>query len=463
MAKSRTPFFRSLSFQLLVLTILFVVLVSVIIYIPSMAAFWKNYLDQRLVAAQIAALSLEETPGQEVSPELEAELLTSAEIQAVIVIREDSRQLILRSTLPAGINAFYDMRSAGNLDIIGYAFETLSRRGEANIQVQGSPINTRHQSIQIVLDEGPLYQAVSQYSKDFIRVSFLVSGAGAVLIYLIVLFTLVRPTTRISENLTAFSKSPLAEDSTIKPGRRKDEVGALEHEILGMQMEIQKALRERSRLANLGLAVSKINHDLKNILSTARLSLDLLENKATDERQGRIMDRFLRSVDRAVALGERTLKYGRAGETPPEKTRFVLNDLVKGVESTFREGGYAKLKLENAIQKDIEILADREQIFRLLFNLTRNALEAMDGMGKISLTAEVKGARILIRFSDTGPGIPAKMLENLFVPFASSSKGGGSGLGLVIARELAELNAGGLELEKTGPKGTTFLITLPKA
>ncbi len=462
MEQPKAAFFKSLSFRLLVLTILFVTLVAVIIYVPSMAAFWKNYLDQRLIAAQIAALALEETPGQEVSPELEAELLTSAEIQAVIVLREDSRQLILRSTLPASIAAFYDLREQSDFDLIFDAFETLSRGGMGSIQVQGSPINTRHQAVQVVLDEGPFYQALSQYSRDFIKISILVSLIAAVLIYLVMLFVLVRPTTRISENLTAFSKNPTDDENILKPSGRRDEVGSLENEITGMQLEIQKALRERARLANLGLAVSKINHDLKNILSTARLSLDAMDRKPSDEGQARVMDRFLRSVDRAVALGERTLKYGRAEETPPEKTEFPLKNLIEGVAATYQEGGAKGLTWDNQVPTDLIVYADREKIFRVLFNLARNALEAMESRGTISVSATTVRGKVVISFSDTGPGIPDNVRENLFVPFAASTKGGGSGLGLVIARELVELHGGTLELEETGPKGTTFKIKLPQ-
>lgn len=462
MERPRTSFFRSLSVQLLGLTIFFAALVALIIYIPSVAGFWKNYLDQRLVAAQIAALSLEETPGQEVSPMLEAELLSSAEIQAVIVLREDSRQLILRSTLPSSISAFYDLRELGPLDLIMASFETLSRGGEGSIQVQGSPINTRHQSVQIVLDERPLYLAVSQFSRDFLQTSLLVALFAAVLIYLAILFFLVRPTTRIAENLVSFSKSPEKSANTLIPSGRKDEVGLLEFEVNQMQTEVKKALKQKARLANLGLAVSKITHDLKNILATARLSMEMLERKPSDERQARVMERFLRSVDRAVYLGERTLKYGKAEEPPPVKTSFILKDLIKGVEATYRESGASSLKWEIDIPATLKVNADREQIFRVLFNLARNAQEAMNGKGTISISAtKEKGETVNILFEDQGPGIPEPVQKTLFVPFAGSTKSGGSGLGLVIAKELVELNGGQLNLVKTGEKGTTFGFTLP--
>lgn len=461
MERPKTPFLRSLSVQLLALTMMFAALVALIIYIPSLGQFWKNYLNQRLVAAQIAALALEETPGQEVSPELEEELLTSAEIQAVIVLREDSRQLILRSNLPRGLAEVYDLREMGGLDLIRGAFETLDRGGLGSIQIQGSPINTRHQSVQVVLDEGPLYRELSQFSGDFLLISLAVAFFAALLIYLAILIFLVRPTTRIVENLIGFSKNPEAAKTTLNPSARKDEIGRLEYEINQMQTVVRKALRQKARLANLGLAVSKINHDLKNILSTARMSWEMLESKPSKGGQDRVMRRFLRSVDRAVALGERTLKYGKAEEPPPVKAEFALKELVKGVEETFREAGAKDLKWKLDISKGLKVYADREQIFRVLFNLARNAQEALMNKGTLSISAKPAKGLVEVLFHDGGPGIPEAARKTLFVPFAGSTKGGGSGLGLVIAKELVEANGGELSLKETGAKGTTFRFTLP--
>jgi signal transduction histidine kinase len=461
MERPKTSYLRSLSVQSLGLTLIFAALAALVIYLPSLGQFWKNYLDQRLVAAQIAALSLEETPGQQVSPELEDELLMSAEIQAVIVIREDSRQLILRSNLPSSISAFYDVREQSNLDLIFDAFETLSRNGEGSIQVQGSPINTRHQSVQVVLDEGPLYNALSDFSNGFLKTTLFVALVSAILIYLAILFFLVRPTARIAENLVAFSKKPETPDNTLKPSGRKDEIGLLEHEISEMQTEVKKALQQKARLANLGLAVSKINHDLKNILATARMSMEMLDRKPSGQAQSRVMERFLRSVDRAVALGERTLKYGKAEEPPPVKTKFPLAGLIDGVQATYRESFGDKLVWKTDIPKGLEVHADREQIFRVLFNLTRNAVEAMGGQGTIHVSANVLKILATVQFRDIGPGIPERVQKTLFVPFAGSTKGGGSGLGLVIARELVEANGGTLDLAETNDQGTTFVFTLP--
>lgn len=459
--QTRKPrFLKSLSSQLLVLTVLFVMVIQAVIFVPSLAEYRRDYLDRRLVVAQVAALSLEEVPGQAVSPKLEEELLASAEIQAVIVLREDSRQLILRSDLPSELVARYDMRDPSFSALVSGAFDALKRKGEGSIQVQGSPINTRHQSVQIVMREAPLYQGMIEYSKSILVSTLIVSVSTAALIYLLLMILLVRPTQRIADNLEAFAKDPESPSNILKPRDRKNEIGYLETQISGMQKDLRKALRQKTRLANLGLAISKINHDLKNILSTARLSLDALELKPSAERREKILERLLRSVDRAVALGERTLKYGKAEEPAPVKEAVVLSSLAGEVRKALGAATPKGVEWKLDMAQGFKVLADRDQLYRVLFNLSRNALEAMPEGGVLTISAKAKGkGRSIILVSDTGPGIPENLRDHLFAPFSGSSKGG-AGLGLAIASDLVKAHGGKIGLKEGGP-GATFEIVLP--
>jgi len=446
---------------LLVLIILFVMMIEVLIYVPSLAEFRKDYLDRRLVMAQVAALSLEEVPGQAVSPMLEEELLSAAEIQAVIVIRDDSRQLILRGDMPSKLEAVYDLRNPTSWELVVDAFTTLGRGGTGSIQVEGKPVNTRHQSVLIVLRQAPLFEAMVAFSKSILITSLVISLATAGLVFLSIMIFLVRPTKRITDNLTRFAARPDQEKNTLKASGRKNEIGLLEDQIALMQGEVRKALKQKTRLANLGLAVSKINHDLKNILSTARLSMDRLKPHSRDTDQEKVMARFLRSVDRAVRLGERTLKYGKADEPPPEKQMFPLSELVLEVQDTLKESTGEGIRWNINIPKRMKVNADREQLFRVLFNLCRNAIEAMGEGGTLTITGKVDGKEHLIGVTDTGPGIPERLQETLFVPFAGSTKGSGSGLGLAIAQELVRAHSGEILLEKSDPTGSVFCICLP--
>lgn len=454
--------FRSLSSQLLVLTILFVMIVEVFVYVPSLAQFRKNYLNQRLAAAQIAILSLEEADDEGLSHMLEQELLEVAEIQAVIVISEEARELALSSTLPESVSGPYDMRDPGLVELTKDAFMTLKRKGEGSIQIQGEPINPRYQSIQVVLAEQPLYMAMVDFSKSIFFSSLIISFLTGVLIFVTILFLTVRPTKRITTNLTAFERRPEAKGNILKGSGRKNEIGLLEEQISHMQNEIQGALRQKNHLANLGLAVSKINHDLRNILSTAQLSVDLLARKKSSLPEQKTLDRLYRAVDRAVKLCERTLKYGRAEEPAPVKKNFALVELLMDACHGMHMDSYEDIDLKMEIPEGYTVYADKEQVYRILTNLCRNAVEAMDQKGTLTISAEpAKKGKQNIRVADTGPGIPDTFRETLFVPFVGTSKLGGSGLGLAIAHGLAQAHGGDLVLEKSNSSGTVFCISLP--
>ncbi len=454
--------FRSLSSQLLVLTILFVMIVEVFVYVPSLAQFRKNYLNQRLAAAQIAILSLEEADDEGLSHMLEQELLEVAEIQAVIVISEEARELALSSTLPESVSGPYDMRDPGLVELTKDAFMTLKRKGEGSIQIQGEPINPRYQSIQVVLAEQPLYMAMVDFSKSIFFSSLIISFLTGVLIFVTILFLTVRPTKRITTNLPAFERRPESKSNILKGSGRKNEIGLLEEQISHMQNEIQGALRQKNHLANLGLAVSKINHDLRNILSTAQLSVDLLARKKTSLPEQKTLDRLYRAVDRAVKLCERTLKYGRAEEPAPVKKNFALVELLKDACHGMHMDSYEDIDLKMEIPEGYTVYADKEQVYRILTNLCRNAVEAMDQKGTLTISAEpAKKGKQNIRVADTGPGIPDTFRETLFVPFVGTSKLGGSGLGLAIAHGLAQAHGGDLVLEKSNSSGTVFCISLP--
>ena len=118
---------------------------------------------------------------------------------------------------------------------------------------------------------------------------------------------------------------------------------------------------------------------------------------------------------------------------------------------------------ENKVDDTIEIEADREQLFRMLSNLGQNAMEA--GSGKVLVGAALEGEWVVIDITDDGPGLPAAAREHLFQPFAASARDGGTGLGLVIVRDIARAHGGdvflvdGQEGQEGG--GATFRLRLP--
>ena len=231
-----------------------------------------------------------------------------------------------------------------------------------------------------------------------------------------------------------------------------------------MQADVTAALNSRSRLAALGEAVAKINHDLRNMLTSAQLASERLSLSA-DPSVASALPRLERALDRAAKLTTEVLAYGKSEEPTPSPVPVNLQDAVAaaaedaGVE---RNG----VNLVTNIRAGDLVTADADHLHRILLNLLKNARQAVSGPdrrtpGTIRLTLKRTDDDSKITIADDGPGVPARTLENLFQPFTGSGRPGGTGLGLAIARELVQAHGGDLVLKKTGPAGSTFEITLP--
>jgi signal transduction histidine kinase len=231
-----------------------------------------------------------------------------------------------------------------------------------------------------------------------------------------------------------------------------------QRELADMQRGLRRALTQKARLAALGIAVTKINHDLRNILATAGLVSDRLAT-IEDPEVRRVTPKLVAAIDRAVDLCSKTLDYARDEPPPPQRQRFPLRSLIEdvGADPSLADGG--GLTLHNKVEEGIEVDADREQLFRVLVNLARNALEA--GASQLHVSARVEGGCVSIAVGDNGPGLPEKARENLFQPFISSARAGGTGLGLAIACEIMRAHGGDISLVKTSQKGTVFRLDFP--
>jgi signal transduction histidine kinase len=253
----------------------------------------------------------------------------------------------------------------------------------------------------------------------------------------------------------------------ISPTRRKDEIGIVENELAAMETDIFSMLRQRRHLADLGLAVAKINHDLRNTLTSAQLLSDQVV-ALDDPKIQRLAPRLLHSIDKAVAFAESVLDYGREAGTPPRPVPVDLRALVD--ESAIDAGAmrHPDIAYANAVPDGISLRVDPEQLARVLVNLIKNAREALEAAAdkvtapRIEVTFTADAGNIVVGVADNGPGLPPRARENLFVAFEGSAKAGGTGLGLAIARELVAAHGGVLNYVPLDP-GTRFDITLPAA
>lgn len=445
------PLARSLSARLLVLTIFFVMLAEVLIFAPSIARFRLAWFEERIAAAHLATLALEATPTRMVSPKLEKELLRHVGAYGVIGYKPHSRNLMLSSDMPPKVDETIDLAKTTFFGLIGGAFMTLTHTRNRVLQIMG-PSPQGGEVVAVVLDENPLRFAMYAYSQRILLLSVVISIFTAALVYLALHWLMVVPMRRITSAMIAFRDNPELATSIIVPSDRNDEVGIAERELAAMQSRLRGALRQRQHLAALGEAVAKINHDLRNMLSTARLVSERLSNSPDPDVQ-RASPTLERAIDRAVALCAQTLQYVE-DRRDLTMTRFRLGAMVR--EAGQLADGNAIVAVE--VPDDLAVTGDREELFRVFANLIRNAADA--GAGRVTVRLR-SAAPVVIEVEDDGPGMPPRAVENLFRPFAGSARAGGTGLGLAIAREIMQAHGGAIELARTGATGTLFRLILP--
>ncbi len=457
-------FLNSLSGRFLALTVVFVMLAEVLIFVPSIARFRADYLQLRLEKAQIASLSLLASDGM-IEPGLEAELLANAQVLNVVLRRDEIRQLVLSSPIPSEIAATYDLREGTPFVLIRDAIAQVFDADDRVIRVMGHPVQEAGLLIEVVMRTQPLQAALVDYGLRILVLSALISGVTAMLLFLAVRRLLVVPIARVVRSMTAYAAAPEDARRVIAPTARVAELRAAEDALQSLQTQMTGALKQRERLAQLGGAVAKISHDLRNILTSAQLFADRIEGSA-DPMVARAAPKLVGSIARAVSLCESTLAFGRAEEPPPRLTRFplrlVAEDVVAG--EGLSETGEGIIGLID-MPPGLMIRADAEQLYRVLSNLVRNArqaLEAQGGQGTIEIAGGEDDSDWWIRVGDTGPGLPPRAREHLFEAFQGGARKGGSGLGLAIAAELVRGHGGRLDLISTGPEGTEFMIRLPR-
>ena len=269
-------------------------------------------------------------------------------------------------------------------------------------------------------------------------------------------------------NMMRFAANPEDASRVIKPSTRTDEIGTAEHQLARMQRELAQVLHQKTRLAALGLAVSKVNHDLRNMLANAQLISDRFQD-STDPTVQRFAPKLIGSLDRAIRLCTDTLRFGRAEEEPPQRRRIALRPLIEDVGEGLGLPVANRINFVAGVPDDMIVDADPDQMFRVFTNLIRNAVQVLDAAPpregaaseEIHVSAERAGQVSHVTVSDTGPGIPEQARLHLFEAFQGSVRKGGTGLGLAICAEILRAHGGTIELARSGPDGTAFRLSIP--
>lgn len=451
-------FANSLSFRLLLLTIFFVMVAEVLIYTPSIARYRLSYLQEKLAEGHLAALSVKAAPDGMVTEMLARQLLDHVGAYSVVANDDSNLMPMLRRPEIPVADIAVDLREVGPVDLIFDAFSVLGETRDRVIRLHGQSPRDPEIFVTMLIDEAPMRQDMLDFSWRILTLSIVISLFTAALVFLSLRWMLVLPMQRITNSMTAFRQSPEDPTSDLPPATRRDEIGIATRELADMKQGVRRALRQKTRLATLGTAVNKINHDLRNMLATATLVSDRFA-ESSDPFVRKAVPPLLRTIDRAAKLCSDTLNFTQES-VPLMIERVSVKDLLDGI----------LLELDAAMEEDdfavdldeipaIQLSVDPDQVFRIFANLASNAAKA--GAHKARIGFERDGEKLAILFRDDGPGIPDPIREKLFLPFQLSGSGGGSGLGLAIARDIARAHGGGLVLDETGPSGTCFRLELP--
>ncbi|WP_205648660.1 sensor histidine kinase [Acuticoccus kandeliae] len=448
--------------KLLVLTVLFVMLSEVLIFVPSIANHRNNWLADAHRNASVAAAIIAET--KNVPEQLKMRLLEATDTIAIAHREGNRRRLLAMSVPPTTVDRHVELGHQSAFQSIVAAFDTLFARNGRIIRVTAMP-KGRTEEVDVVLDETALRRDMLAYSTNILLLSLVISAITAGLVYMSLRWLFVRPVKRLAQAMVDFAEDPEDERRTIVPSGRTDEIGEAERSLAAMQHQLTDTIVQRRRLAELGMAVSKINHDLRNLLASAQLFSDRLA-LIPDPTVQRFVPKLVRALDRAVGYTSGVLAYGRAGEAPPQRRLIDLEMLAADVGEILGLDSHPTIDFRILVEEGMEIDADPDQLYRVLMNLCRNAMEALESnpheaiVRRLAVAAERSGTVVRIVVSDTGPGVPGKVRQSLFQPFQGGGRRGGTGLGLAIAAELVRAHGGSLTLVDT-VVGASFEISIP--
>ncbi len=463
-----TGIFGGLSGKLLILTVGFISLAEVLIFVPSVANMRLRWLEDRLNTAAAAAIVIDGLQPAELPRALQKETLMATGTRAIVLRKDGTSRLLATAEMPASVDEKYDLSDVSQLTAIKDALDTLVFGGNRIIRVFGPVGGDAGTGIEVVLKDTRLRSAMLAYARSVFFVSILISLFTATLIFFAINRMMIRPIRRLTDSMQAYSDDPEDPGRILAQDAGRDELAVAGRHLASMQSQLQKTLKQQKNLAALGLAVSKINHDMRNILSAAQLMSDRLVD-VDDPMVKRFAPKLLRTIDRAVGYTTEVLSYGQTSESAPRRRKVRLAELIEEVRDILAIDPDSGIEFVEQLNSDLEVDADGEQLFRVIHNLCRNAHQALlafaeteaDSVRRITVSAHRIGSVVSITVDDTGPGMPQKARENLFMAFRGSARSGGTGLGLAIARELVLAHGGTIALVEKPAAGTQFRIEIP--
>jgi len=448
---------RSLSARVFWLIVATILMVEMLVVMPGLGKERQYWIWSRAQGAELLALSIRDGSGP-ANPLLRNALLKLSDTKAITLTDGLNRVQVLPDQMPSRFGPDIYLQQESLLTSMWRAdLAVLGRQAPyARVYETFQPGNVH---LAVIISQGRLAHDLRIYLLHVAALATVVGLITASLVFVALDRELVQPMQVMTASIAGFRRNPgYAGLGGLKwlSTRGDDEIAAAARELVAMQYELRAALWRNARLAALGTSVAKISHDLRNILSSALLVADRFE-RHDDPMVKQAANTLIPAMERAVELVSRTLDFAQEGPPAVARAPVALHALIEEVEDMLRTT-FGTVVVENQVPRDLVLLIDRNQIYRVLVNLMRNAVEA--GATRIRITQELDSGMTLLVVADNGPGLPPKALSNLFRPFTGTGRNGGTGLGLAIARDLARAHGGDVFLRRTAPGGTEFGITL---
>jgi signal transduction histidine kinase len=457
--------------RVLIITLGFVLLAMGLFYVTRLAAFRETWLHNKLASADTAVDAFGAGGTTEIAPELAQKLLASVGVKSIAIPALWGDRVLRLPGQPLAAAPIIDLDKETFIESVDRAFATLFSEPGTVIRVSQGSLPDQ-EGMTVSLDQAPLIAALWRVSHTFINIAVMVAAVVTCVLWIALWQMVLRPVRRLTSNIIAFGEYPQDISRVIVPSGRHDEIGRAETALAAMQGSLAHELAQRKRLAELGMAVARINHDLRNMLTAAQLISDRLA-KIPDPLAQRLAPRLVATLDRAIHFCQATLTYGAARDQPPNRRRFDLSELVRQVAESARAENDDAIEYHIDIPPRFEVYADPDHMLRVFENLARNASQVLlqskeppDDRPRAIRFAAIRTESIaLIEISDTGPGFPADLSERIFEPFHKSTSEAGAGLGLAIAADLVSRNGGAITLAPAKADdffcGARFLIKLP--
>ncbi len=454
--------FSDLSGKFCAMTILFVMASSLVILLPILGFTQRSWLAGRMETAQIVSRALH-GGGDKIGSALRDEIRRETGFLSLSIEEADAHHLLLLSETMPPISREIDLRSESAFAHMRDALWAVFRADAQSLRVVGRAESDSETRLAISIREGALKKALFYDACGVLLSAFLIAFLSGLLLFLMARFILTRPLRDLARNMIAFREAPEDRERILAPPPREDEIGEVMHALKDLESRLHESLRHQKRLARLGEAVGKMHHDLRNILASAHLLADGLQ-ASQDPTVQRMARRLFGIVDRASRLCTQSLEYGRPENRAPLIKRVALRAMADELGQAVGLSKGGAIEWENRVPAALSLESDSEHLFRILLNLGRNAVQAVEssgkGGGRITVSAEARGDHVWIWIQDTGNGLPPRIQRDLFTPFVRGCQG--FGLGLAISYDLARSQGGVLRLAETGAHGTLFELRLPR-